>query len=54
MHADLRDFILRIGGVVATTLIPVILTAFLSIPLNLGRVPGEAPAHDTAQLRHMT
>ncbi len=34
-------------------LVPVVLTAFLSIPFNLGRHPGEAPATEQPMLHHM-
>lgn len=54
MHADLHHFLVRLAAVVGITLAPVIVTAFLSVPLSLGRVPGEAPAIDSAPLRHMT
>lgn len=54
MHAELRNFLVRFAGVVAITLVPVIVTAFVSVPLNLGRHPGDAPALDGVQLRHMT
>ena len=54
MHAELRHFLLRLTGVVGLALVPVILTAFLSLPLSLGRHPGEAPALEEVQLRHMT
>ena len=54
MHVDLRDFLVRLAGVVGLTLLPVIVTAFVSLPLALGRDPGTAPALDQAQLRHMT
>lgn len=54
MHVDLRYFLVRLAGVVAISLVPVIVTAFLSLPLSLGRHPGEAPALEDAQLRHMT
>jgi hypothetical protein len=54
MHSELRHFLLRLSGIVALALVPVIVTAFLSLPLSLGRHPGEAPAIDELQLRHMT
>jgi hypothetical protein len=39
---------------VMTTLIPVILVAFLSIPYSLGHHPGEVRAPVPATLPHMT
>jgi hypothetical protein len=50
---DLRNFLNPLIGLVAITLLPVVLTAFLTIPFNLGRYPGEA-APQGAALRHMT
>lgn len=37
----LHPFIRQFAGVVAAALVPVILVAFLSIPLSLGGHPGE-------------
>ena len=37
MHTDLREFLSRFIGTVAMTLVPVVLIAFMSMPLNLGR-----------------
>lgn len=39
MHAELRNFLGRLTGVVGVPH-PVIVTAFLSVPLSLGRHPG--------------
>jgi hypothetical protein len=54
MNSDLRYFLNRLIGVVGMTLVPVVLTAFLTIPFNLGRYPGEGGASQGAALRHMT
>ena len=40
MQPTLRPFIHQFTGVVLASLVPVILTAFLSIPLSLGAHPG--------------
>ena len=37
MNADLGDFLARLAGTVAMTLVPVVLIAFLSMTLSLGR-----------------
>ncbi|MEY2689863.1 MAG: hypothetical protein RL375_4062 [Pseudomonadota bacterium] len=47
-------FLRQFTGIVLLTLVPVILTAFLSIPFNLGRHPGETPPQVTDMSRHMT
>lgn len=45
MHVELHRFLSRFVGTVALTLIPVVFTAFVSLPLSLNRHPGEeAPA----------
>lgn len=54
MNADLRDFLARFAGTVAMTLVPVVLIAFLSMPLSLGRYPGEPPLDAGAPAAHMT
>jgi hypothetical protein len=53
MNSDLRLFLARLFGLVAMTLVPVVLTAFLTIPFNLGRHPGDA-APEGPVARHMT
>lgn len=54
MHPTLRQFIQEFTGVALASLVPVILTAFLSIPISLGANPGE-PRVPTAGLdRHMS
>ena len=53
MHSDLRHFLTQLIGLVAMALVPVVLTAFLTIPFNLGRHPGDAPPEGPVA-RHMT
>ena len=53
MNNYLADFILQWARVVVMALVPVVLTAFISIPMSLGGHPGEAatrvvvPSHMT-------
>ncbi|HOY34671.1 MAG TPA: hypothetical protein PLX45_00475 [Piscinibacter sp.] len=55
MHTQLQSFLRRYFGVVMITLAPVIFTAFVSIPFNLERHPGEvAAAQPQAPVRHMS
>lgn len=55
MHTQLQSFLRRYLGVVAITLAPVVFTAFVSIPFNLERHPGElAAVQPDAPLRHMS
>jgi hypothetical protein len=54
MNSSLRMFVREFGGVVVATLAPVILVAFLTIPLMLGGHPGETRAVDTPVVQHMT
>ncbi len=54
MNAHLRDFLARFAGVVVMTLVPVVLTTFLSMPMSLGRHPGEPLPGMQAPVRHMT
>lgn len=53
MQADLHQFLARFIGTIALALVPVVFTAFVSMPLSLSRHPGEASQLDTAA-RHMT
>ena len=53
MNSELRHFLTPLIGVVAITLVPVVLTAFLTIPFNLGRHPGDATP-ESPVVRHMT
>ncbi len=55
MPSQLQAFLRRYLGVVAITLAPVIFTAFVSMPLNLARHPGEvAVVQPEAPVRHMS
>lgn len=54
MNADLRDFLARLAGAVAMSLVPVVLIAFLSMPLSLGRHPGESVIDAGVPAAHMT
>jgi len=47
-------FIRQFAGTVAATLIPVVLIAFLSIPINLGGHPGELRPAALPIASHMT
>jgi len=54
MQTDLHDFLARLVGVIAITLVPVILTAFIAMPLSLNRHPGEPATAPPAVPQHMT
>ncbi len=54
MTNDLRDFIAQYARTVVMTLVPVVLIAFLSMPMSLNRHPGELPAETDAPISHMT
>ena len=55
MHPDLHRFLLRLAGVVAISLLSVAFIAFVSMPLNMGRHPGDAQPHGVAPLAtHMS
>jgi hypothetical protein len=53
MHAELHSFLSRFIGTVALALVPVVFTAFVSVPLSLNRHPSEAVA-TRLEPRHMT
>jgi hypothetical protein len=53
MHTELHRFLSRFIGTVILTLIPVIIIAFVSMPISLNRHPGE-PAPTDLPFRHMT
>jgi ABC-type phosphate/phosphonate transport system permease subunit len=53
MHADLHQFLSRLIGTIVLALVPVVFTAFVSMPLSLSRHPGELAQVD-AHPRHMT
>lgn len=54
MDSSLRLFISQYLGVVAATLAPVILMAFLSIPFSLGGHPGDERLAAGTATQHMT
>lgn len=54
MNSSLRWFLSQYLGVVAATLAPVILVAFLSIPFSLGGHPGDARLAGGTVAQHMT
>ena len=54
MHPTLRLFIRQYLWVLCAALVPVVITAFLSIPLSLGSHPGEPHRPDVMGYRHMT
>ena len=54
MKHQLRGFALQYFGVVAASLLPVVFTAFVSIPFNLGGHPGEMRSAQDAAQAHMT
>jgi len=54
MNSYLRAFLQQYLGVVLATLVPVILIAFLTIPVSLGGHPGEALGANAPITQHMT
>jgi hypothetical protein len=54
MHPSIHQFAGQFARAVAAALIPVVLTAFLSIPYNLGGHPGEGRPVDRTNDAHMT
>lgn len=54
MNPALFAFARQYAAVVIAALVPVVLTAFLSIPFNLGGHPGEPRPAQSAVGRHMT
>ena len=54
MNADLRNFVVAYLRVVVMALAPMALTAFLSIPYNLGGFPGDPVARVQTVDQHMT
>lgn len=53
MNADLKIFAEQMLRAVVMALVPVVATAFLTMPISLGGHLGEMPAQ-TAGQRHMT
>ena len=54
MNADLRDFLARLADSVAMTLVPVVLIAFLSMTLSLGRASRQTAGRCRRAGRAMT
>ena len=54
MDHALRAFVSDLLGVVGMALVPVVVTAFLSVPYTLNRHPGEPLQPDSVVHRHMT
>jgi hypothetical protein len=55
MDQDLAHFIKQLSRVAGAALLPVVFTAFVSIPATLGHHPGESAALANAGAeRHMT
>lgn len=54
MHSSPICFARQFAGAVMAALLPVVLTAFLTIPFNLGGHPGEPRNIDLQATGHMT
>jgi hypothetical protein len=54
MHQEIRSFACQWMRIALAALVPVVLTAFVTIPLNLGRIPGDHAAQTASGERHMT
>ncbi len=54
MNRDLVDFAVQWIRVATMTMIPVVLTTFLTLPMSLGRYPGEPLPVAAYADRHMT
>lgn len=54
MNADLKNFVSAYLRVVVLALVPLVLTAFLTIPYALGANPGESVARAHTSAQHMT
>lgn len=54
MQTDLHHFLTRMAGAAAITLLPVVITAFLTMPYSLHRHSDEHPADPYAPVAHMT
>lgn len=54
MHQEARKFAAQWLRVALITLVPVVLTAFVTIPWNLGHFPGEQDMRIASGERHMT
>lgn len=54
MDTALRAFLLQFFGVVVAALALVVFVAFVSLPLTLGRHPGESRSVEMPPIQHMT
>jgi hypothetical protein len=54
MHTDLHEFLSRLAGAVAMSLVPVVLAAFLTMPSTLHRHASDLPIDPNAPVAHMT
>ncbi|WP_342618570.1 hypothetical protein [Rhodoferax sp. GW822-FHT02A01] len=54
MNTDLKNFVVAYLRVVVMALVPMVLTAFLSIPYSLGGNPGDIYAREQTSDQHMT
>lgn len=54
MQVDLREFLSRLAGAVALTLLPVVFIALLSMPSSLHHHLGDQPNDRNAPFAHMT
>jgi hypothetical protein len=54
MHPALKDFIRQTAGFMLMASLPAILAAFLSMPLSLGRHPGESAPVPTQVPGHLS
>ena len=54
MQIDLHHFLTRFAGAVAITLVPVVITAFLTMPYVLHRHSIDHPADPFEPVAHMT
>lgn len=53
MHPDLRHFVANVLGTAALTLMLVVVTSFLSLPVNLARAPVDTVGAAALE-RHLT
>jgi len=54
MNGDLREFAFQWCRVTLSTLLPIMLTAFITIPVSLGAHPGDPLSIRAGISRHMT
>jgi len=54
MHPALQHFIRQTAGVMLLATVPAVLAAFLSMPLSLGRHPGESAPVSVSAVKHLT